>query len=247
MRTLIVSDIHSNLVALVAVLQDAETSGAYQHVWCLGDTVGYGPEPVACVELLLSLNAVTVMGNHDDAAVGIIGTGEFNDLAAWACRWTADQLTPSARQALGAFPRMVTSEPFTLVHGAPRDPLMEYLVSMPQAVAAWEAVATPVVLVGHLHRPFVCREGEGFQMAAAGDRVPIENQGSAWAKHRFIINPGSVGQPRDGDPRAAYAVYDDEKGAVEMHRVPYDIHATQQRMRALKLPGSLINRLAVGH
>ena len=240
MRTLIVSDIHSNLVALEAVIRDAETRGGYQRVWCLGDTVGYGPEPVACLERLRAMEAVSVMGNHDAAAAGIMGTEEFNDLAAWACHWTTSQLTPETHRVLESIPSIATEGLFTLVHGAPRDPLMEYLVSMPQAEAAWQAVETPMVLVGHLHRPFVCWDGQGFQQAADGTSVTI-------GKQRLVINPGSVGQPRDGDPRAAYAVYDDSAGVVEMHRVPYDIDATQRRMRELGLPGPLISRLARGH
>ena len=240
MRTLVVSDIHSNLVALEAVLDDAQ-AGGYDRVWCLGDTVGYGPEPVACIQRLQDLGTIAILGNHDAGAIGILGLEKFNDLAAWACRWTSTQLTPEARQFLAGLPLTTTEYPVTLVHGAPRDPLWEYLLSEPQAAAAWEAVPTPVVLVGHSHIPFVCREGGGLYRAADGDQVPL-------AGERLVINPGSVGQPRDGDSRVAYAVYDDTHPAhIELHRVSYDIGATQRRMEELGLPRPLSARLAVGH
>ncbi len=239
MRTLVISDLHSNLVALHAVLDDAATGGGYQQTWCLGDIVGYGPEPVACVDQLRALNATAILGNHDAGAIGTIGLERFNDLAAWACRWTTGQLTPEARRFLESLPLTLTEVPFTLVHGAPRAPLWEYLLSASQAAAAWEAIATPAVLVGHSHLPFFCQDGAAPQRADDGTAVPITDG-------RLVINPGSVGQPRDGDPRAAYAVYDDGESIVEMRRVSYDVAATQRRMQELGLPEPLIARLARG-
>ncbi len=239
MRTLIVSDIHGNLVALHAVLDDAAGGGGFQQTWCLGDIVGYGPEPVACVDQLRELNAVAILGNHDAGAIGAIGLERFNDLAAWACQWTTGQLTPEARRFLESLPLTVTEVPFTLVHGAPRAPLWEYLLSASQAVAAWQAVATSAVLVGHSHLPFFFHDGAAPQRANDTTVVPITDG-------RLVTNPGSVGQPRDGDPRAAYAVYDDDEGVVEMRRVGYDVTVTQRRMRELGLPEPLAARLARG-
>ena len=239
MRTLILSDIHSNPVALRAVLDDASAGGGFQQTWCLGDIVGYGPEPVACVDQLRALNASAILGNHDAGAIGTIGLERFNDLAASACRWTTGQLTAEARGFLESLPLTITEAPFTLVHGAPRAPLWEYLLSAPQAEAAWQAVSTSAVLVGHSHLPFFCQEGAAPQRANDATVIPITDG-------RLVINPGSVGQPRDGDPRAAYAVYDDGEGIVEMRRVGYDVAATQLRMRELRLPEPLIARLARG-
>ena len=239
MRTLIVSDIHSNLAALEAVLADAQARDGFQRVWCLGDIVGYGPEPVACVERLRELDAVAVMGNHDAGAVGAVGLETFNPLAAMACRWTAGALTANARDLLRALPKTATEGVFALVHGSPQDPMWEYLVSYPQAQEAWRSVDSQGLLVGHSHLPFVCVEGEGMRRVVGEDRHPMKEA-------RVVINPGSVGQPRDGDPRAAYAVYDDASGEVKLRRTSYNIGVTQRRMKELGLPEPLIARLAVG-
>ena len=239
MRTLVVSDIHSNLVALEAVLADARERGGFQRVWCLGDIVGYGPEPMACLERLWDLDAVAIVGNHDAGAVGTIGLDEFNPLAAQACEWTSHRLSAEARDYLRGLPTTVTNGAITLVHGAPRDPIWEYLVSYSQAQAAWESIESRALLVGHSHIPFVCVEGEGMQRAMGERRATL-------AEGRLVANPGSVGQPRDGDSRAAYAVYDDADEALELRRTVYDIAATQRRMEELGLPGPLSARLSVG-
>jgi predicted phosphodiesterase len=240
MRTLVVSDIHSNLDALDAVLTDAASNGGIDGVWCLGDMVGYGPEPMACLERLWSLSALSIIGNHDGGALGTISLQTFNPIAAEACRWTARQLTDEAKRYLEGLPLQLTEGPFTLVHGTPNDPLWEYLVSYSQASAAWDAIDTSTLLVGHSHLPFVCQEGQPMKRGLEhGQHVPVDGL-------RLAINPGSVGQPRDGDPRAAYAVYDDTKATVEFRRVAYDVRPTQRRMAAAGLPEALISRLSVG-
>ena len=241
MRTLIVSDIHSNLDALDAALADAATNGGIDGVWCLGDIVGYGPEPMACLERLWDLDALAIMGNHDGGAVGLVSLETFNPVAASACRWTAGQLTEEGKRYLDGLPHTLTEGPFTLVHGTPQDPIWEYLVSYPQAQAAWNVIDTSALLVGHSHLPFVCEDGLPLERRAVhGQHVAIDGR-------RLAINPGSVGQPRDGDPRAAYAVYDDAAATLELRRVAYDVRATQGKMAEAGLPEPLISRLSVGH
>lgn len=240
MRTLVVSDIHSNIVALEAAVADAERAGGVDGVWCLGDVVGYGPEPLACVARLRQLNATVICGNHDAAAVGRLDLAWFNAYAAEACRWTQAQLTPEVHAYLADLPERTVAGPFTLVHGMPREPLTGYLVSIGQAQDAWYETGAAAIMVGHTHVPFVCTEDGGMERPGPGGLRATLGSG------HLLLNPGSVGQPRDGDPRAAYAVYDDVTGVVQLHRVWYDIPATQRRMTEVGLPEPLISRLSVG-
>ena len=225
MRIAIVSDIHANLTALRAVLAHAKDGGAIDGLWCLGDTVGYGPHPNECIAELRSYDSRTVAGNHDLAACGKMGTEEFNEAAASAAKWTEGQLSDDARTYLENLPLTVEEGDFTFVHGSLRWPEWEYLLSGEQAQAQFELQKTPISLVGHTHLPAVCIEDE------AG---------------RWIINPGAVGQPRDGDPRASYAVYDSEDASIMFSRVEYDISATQKSMEVAGLSQWLIERLAYG-
>ena len=240
MRYLVVSDVHANLAALEAVIADAERFISLDGVWCLGDTVGYGPEPAACIERLRSLNAVAIKGNHDAAAVGEVGLEVFNPYAAQACRWTMEQLTDESHAYLASLETTAYQSPFMLVHGTPTDPLWDYLLSYPQADDAWYYTGAAAVLVGHSHLQFVCREGEGV-LRPGLDTLAVEVE-----EARIVANPGSVGQPRDGDPRAAYAVYDSGTGLLTLHRVQYDIALTQRLMEEHGLPDALITRLSVG-
>ncbi len=242
MRYAIVADIHANLAAFTAVLDDIEKRGGADELWCLGDVVGYGPDPHRCLELLRKYKHVCIAGNHDWAAIGRVDTASFNAAAAEACFWTAQQLTAEDRQYLGNLPLMLQRGDFTLAHGSPREPIWEYILS---EVAARENLAyfeTPFCLVGHSHIPFIFEKGESNERLAGpeGD-VPL-----ALAENRLIINPGSVGQSRDGDPRAAYTVYDSQGRSVAHYRVDYDISATQLRMREYDLPDSLVRRLSFG-
>ena len=238
MRILIVSDIHSNLEAFRAVLDRAQ-QGAFHLVWCLGDVVGYGPDPGPCIELLREHEAICVAGNHDCAAVGKADIEMFNPYAAAACRWTEEQLTPAHRRYLEELPQVVQQSSFTLVHGSLRDPIWEYLLSCEAAAATFARCTTPHCLVGHSHIPFSCQEGIGLRQFRGEAQVVL-------GPGRLIINPGSVGQPRDGDPRASYAVYDTEKQQVEHYRVEYDIAAVQGKMRCAKLPTPPIEPLSQG-
>ncbi|MGE5619579.1 MAG: metallophosphoesterase family protein [Sphingomonadaceae bacterium] len=241
MRIGIVADIHANLAALEAVLADM---GTVDVIWCLGDVVGYGPDPNECIELLRRHDHLCVVGNHDMAAIGRLDTSDFNPDAAQAAEWTAGQLTERSRLFLSALPERLTTDSFTLVHGSPRSPVWEYITHEGRAAPNFEHFDTTACLVGHTHVPAIfLQERPGGpvlgRVASPGDQVEI-GQG------RIIANPGGVGQPRDGDPRAAYAIYDSGSGILEWHRVDYPIHVTQRRMRDFGLPPRLIQRLEHG-
>ena len=242
MKALIVSDVHSNLQAFQAVIVDAEERGGFDEIWSLGDLVGYGPEPSECVELLRSHEHNAVAGNHDLAAIGKLSLDRFNPYAAAANRWTASQLTREQVEYIGNLPLTVEIDEFTLAHGSPRDPVWEYLTTVEAAIACFTHIDTYWCIVGHSHMPFLCiprADGAAF-MGFPQDRVIQLDEGA------LIVNPGSVGQPRDGDPRASYVIYDDAVQTLVHHRVAYDIEATQAKMRERQLPDYLIDRLAIG-
>jgi predicted phosphodiesterase len=239
MRIAIVSDIHANLAALNAVLAHAGDVGS---VWCLGDTVGYGPQPNECIAVLRERELVAVAGNHDLAAIGRMATDEFNEAAASAAHWTSEQLSDEARSFLDGLPKVTETGDFTLAHGSIRWPEWEYLLSAEQAQAQFELQKTPYSIVGHTHVPALWEEhtaGPALGQIEDGTRVEL-------ASTKLIINPGGVGQPRDGDPRAAYALYDDGDATITYCRVEYDIAETQTRMEAAGLPEWLIERLSHG-
>ena len=230
---------HSNLEAFEAVLQDARESGGFDVVWSLGDIVGYGPDPGACIQLLLGLPHVAIAGNHDYAATGAIGTEDFNPLAAEAARWTAAQLTLEEQVWLAALSAVQIEGEFTLAHGSLIDPVWDYLMSSEAAYEHLMRQTTPYGLVGHSHVPGVFFQTRSGAEAADPIDTPLDDQ-------RFVANPGSVGQPRDGDPRAAYSLIDTEARRLVFRRVPYDIAITQAKMRAVGLPQYLLERLSLG-
>ena len=243
MRYALIADIHANLAAFTAVLDDIEHRGGVEELWCLGDVVGYGPDPNQCIELLRRHNHVCVAGNHDLAAIGKLDTAEFNPDAALAVRWTAQKLGPAESQYLESLPSVIEKEDFTLVHGSPREPIWEYLISISSAKENFAYFSSPFCLVGHSHVPLVFKSDE----ASTCSFIPLATSiGLALGKSRLIINPGGVGQPRDGDPRASYAIYDSEAGIVRLYRVPYDINATQNKMVRQNLPIRLAIRLGQG-
>ncbi len=243
MRCAIIADIHANLAAFKAVLDHIERWGGVEEIWCLGDVVGYGPDPCQCIELLRRYNHVCVAGNHDWAAIGKMATSEFNPDAAIACRWTAQQLSPGDVKYLESLPEVIQKEDFTLVHGSPREPIWEYLISVSSAKENFAYFQSQFCLVGHSHVPMVFKYDE-TDTCSFGQFMP--NVGLALGRSRLIINPGGVGQPRDGDPRASYAIYDNETGMVRLYRVPYDISVTQTRMVKHNLPMRLMARLSQG-
>ena len=241
MRVLLIADIHANLVALEAVVQEA---GPVDAVWCLGDVVGYGPRPNECSAWVEQHAAATVVGNHDWACLGRLDLDEFNTSAREATLWTIDRLTPSAHDWLDALPNRYIEGDQMLVHGSPRHPIWEYILRPAQAAANFEYFDSDICFVGHTHLPAIFSEqsvsrGEPLYRPSAGETIALTNG-------RYIVNPGSVGQPRDGDPRAAYALYDPDARQIEFRRLAYDIGATQRQMAEEHLPASLIARLAHG-
>jgi len=241
MLVAVVSDIHSNLAAFQAVLADLP---AVDEVWCLGDIVGYGPDPNECLETLLGYKHLAIAGNHDWACVGKADLSLFNPDAQAASLWTASQLTEENKEILRRLPSEMTVGDFTLAHGSPRDPVWEYIMQPSQAVANLSYFTSRYCLVGHTHVPAVFWGPAGGQ--PAGSARPAPDTALEIGERRLIINPGSVGQPRDGDPRASYVVLDLAQRLARFHRVPYDVAATQAKMRQAGLPYMLWARLAAG-
>jgi len=245
MRYLVLTDIHANLEALEAVLEDA---GDYDAVLCLGDLVGYGPNPNECVERVRELPDLTCLaGNHDWAALGKLDLSTFNSEARKAAEWTRDQLRDDVSAFLGELPPKLETEDFALAHGSPRDPIWEYLVVDYQGPPNFEEFSAPFCFVGHTHVPRTFVETKNgsnvhveVQMPGAGDEVDLADG------DRRIVNPGGVGQPRNGDPRAAYGIWDSETGIFTFRRVPYNVSATQKKIQKAGLPGVLGTRLRLG-
>lgn len=243
MRAVVLADVHANLISLDAVLADARSHGEFDELWILGDIVGYGPRPNECVSRLKEFRHRALAGNHDRAATGVITTKEFNPHAAAAAAWTADNLLPETVDYLAALPDTVQAEDFTLVHGSLRDPIWEYVFTVEVAAAHLELQTTTYSMVGHTHIPTVVEEQKAdlptLRRLSAGERVRLKAA-------RLILNPGSSGQSRDGDPRASYAILDLQARTFTHHRVEYDVGKTQQQMREADLPRYLIDRLALG-
>lgn len=241
MRILIISDIHANLTALNTVLNAA---GEFDAVWCLGDLVGYGPDPNECIEVVRGLpNLACVIGNHDAAALDMIDTNSFNPEARDALAWTRKALRPESLQFLASLPEIIVSHEVTLSHGSPRHPVWEYLLDTQTAALNFEYFDTPLCFVGHTHLPVIFTQNESHHFASL--EIPLANQ-KIRLQAKSIVNPGSVGQPRDRDPRAAFAIFDDEHMTWDYRRVSYDIEEVQNRMLDLNLPERHILRLAVG-
>lgn len=246
MRVGVLGDIHSNLVALEAVLRSL---GPVDQLWCLGDVVGYGPNPNECVARIREVADLCIAGNHDWAALGKIDISDFNPDAAAAARWTAAQLTEESRAFLLARPLMVETSvdghTVTVTHGSPREPIWEYLLTAAAAAENFEYFSTPLCFVGHTHiASFFSWDEARRRPTAQPARPGLQLQLVPGV--RLIANPGSVGQPRDRDPRAAYLVYETNGHTLTWHRVAYDIAETQARMREAGLPPRLAERLNYG-
>ena len=231
---------HSNLAALEAVLAAIDAAPP-DEIWCLGDVVGYGPRPNECCEIVESRANVCLGGNHDLAVRGTIDLDEFRGDAAIAARWTRDVLSDGARAFLDRLEPQDERDGVALYHGSARDPVWEYVLSEEAAAATLAVSPRPLVLVGHSHVALEIAWGDDLLtggLAPAGTTVE--------ARGRVLLNPGSVGQPRDGDPRAAYLLLDLERKRASFHRTDYDVERTQAEMRAVGLPEALAARLTHG-
>lgn len=248
MRLLILSDIHANATALDTSLDACE--GRWQRVLCLGDIVGYGPDPNEVVDRIRALGALTIRGNHDKAIAGLDSAEDFNPIARHAAVWSREQLSPENRQYLQNLPvGPLTVEGMTFVHGSLHDE-DEYVFTAAQALQGLLDASTPVTFFGHTHL-----QG-GFALRENGDQVetvhPRLIAGTDFARFsiepnvNYLLNPGAIGQPRDGDPRAGFCIADPENKALEFWRVAYDVGGVQDRMRSAGLPEALILRLAFG-
>ena len=235
MRVSVISDVHGNLAALEAVLAAAGEGT----VWCLGDTVGYGARPNECCALVRERAAICLAGNHDLAVRGTLDLNDFAGAAGVAARWTRGVLDDASRVFLDSLESVATADRVELFHASARDPVWEYVLSDEAAAVTLALTEAPVVLVGHSHVALrISTNGVGG-LAPAGTEVEL-----AGARH--LLNPGSVGQPRDGDPRAAWLALDLDAGTATFHRVEYDVERTQAEIRAAGLPGMLADRLVLG-
>ena len=210
-------------------------------VWCLGDTVGYGPRPNKCCDVVNNRADYCLVGNHDLVVIGELAVSEFNDEAAAAAVWTAEVLTPESRAFLARLKPLGHVEGVDLFHASARDPVWEYVLTEEAATATLELADAPLVLVGHSHVALAITADDGRISggpAPGGSKVTLEG--------RHLLNPGSVGQPRDGDPRAAWLLLDLEERLAEFHRVAYSIERTQAEMRERGLPQTLAARLERG-
>ena len=245
MKALIASDIHANLEALNAAIADADAAGGFDQIWSLGDLVGYGPNPSEVIDALREREHVAVVGNHDLAAVGAIGLEWFNAIAAAANAWTATVLDDARKDFIRAQPRVLELDDyeFTMAHGSLRDPVWEYVTTSSAVRACLTACQTYRCLVGHTHVPIICRMDDAQDIAVIPPRpdAPLSLR-----QDSLLINPGSVGQPRDGDPRASYAIYDSETETLTHRRAEYDVEKTQRKIISLGLPPFLAERLALG-
>jgi predicted phosphodiesterase len=240
MRVAVISDVHANRHALDAVL-DAVAAERPDVVWCLGDTVGYGPQPNECCDLVSERSDVCLVGNHDLVVLGQLAVSDFNEEAAAAASWTSDVLTESARDFLAGLRPAADAAGVSLYHASARDPVWEYILSEEAALATFELATADLILVGHSHVALALRlDGGGVAGGLAPSGTGLQLEG------RWLLNPGSVGQPRDGDPRAAWLMLDLEQRTASFRRVPYPVRETQAEMRDLGLPPSLAARLERG-
>jgi diadenosine tetraphosphatase ApaH/serine/threonine PP2A family protein phosphatase len=245
LRVGVITDIHANLPALEAVLAAAEAEGI-EELWCLGDVVGYGVEPDACAELVRERCSVCLVGNHDLAVLGELDIGSFSEAAAIAVEWTQDNVEEATLAFLRELDPAAARNGIGLFHASPRDPVWEYVLSAEQASAGMDANPERVGLIGHSHvalffnRTTVGGEQE-VRGAQASDGTLLVLGESDW-----LLNPGSVGQPRDGDPRAAWLELDTQARTASFHRVAYDVERAAAPILAAGLPSRLADRLHTG-
>ncbi|MDR2578724.1 MAG: metallophosphatase family protein [Chitinispirillales bacterium] len=242
MRLAFISDIHANLEALEAVLEDMERQKT-DEVYCLGDVVGYGANPNECTEIISKLCANVLLGNHDAVATGILTTKHFNVHARVAIEWTAEQLTPENKNFLSARSLSRATDLFTMVHATPYEPGMwYYITSLEEAAFNFQFFGTKVCFVGHTHIPMIIAMDDEEVFVHQGKQVFFKGRDNL----RLLINIGSVGQPRDRNPESSYGILDTVEETFTLRRVPYNITGAQNKMKKIKMPEFLINRLTEG-
>jgi diadenosine tetraphosphatase ApaH/serine/threonine PP2A family protein phosphatase len=242
MRVAIASDIHGNKQAFQAVIAAAEADRA-DELWCLGDLVGYGAEPDACVALADAHCAICLAGNHDLAVVEVLSLDEFSRGAALAAQWTREVIAPETRDYLLSLSPQGSAEGVGLFHASPRDPVWEYVLSPLAAELCFDATEFRISFIGHSHVALSFQRAEGEPATGTTRREGVEVDLSSG---RWLINPGSTGQPRDGDARAAWLSLDTEASTATWRRAEYDIAGAQAAIRAARLPESLAERLQYG-
>jgi diadenosine tetraphosphatase ApaH/serine/threonine PP2A family protein phosphatase len=242
----VISDVHSNLPALQAVLESIEAVGP-DELWCLGDVVGYGAQPDECTALVRERCAVSLNGNHDLAVTGSIDAATFSETARAAVEWTRANASPETLEFLSGLAPEGTREGFGLFHASPRDPIWEYVLSLDQAEAGLDAQDERVCLIGHSHVSlFFTRPPSTGRRSFATGAQTTDGDLLELSEGEWLINPGSVGQPRDGDPRAAWLELDTEEWTTRYHRVAYDAVAAGEAILAAGLPAALAERLQIG-
>jgi len=235
------SDVHANLEALNAVLEDFSRQKVDRSFF-IGDAVGYGADPNPCVKAICEASRIRIMGNHDYAALGQIETLQFNQYARLSIEWTKEVLSAESIQLLSVFTAQEEREGFHLVHATPKDPLeWEYLLDLDDAEENFGYFQAPVCLIGHSHKPLIVRKYKDEHAT-----LYPENSVVLEPHWRYIINIGSVGQPRDGNPKACYLLYDSDRREARLVRVAYDVASVQKKMKALDLPEYLIERISAG-
>lgn len=240
MRYGIFADVHGNFEALTKVLEFFRAGRVDAYIYA-GDIVGYGPNPNECAQLLKRLFPMWIsVGNHDRAACGLKDITWFNEYAQKSMLWTRQVLSQENQIYLSELPKIVYQSEFTVVHGSPRDPLDEYLLTREQYTENHALLKTPLTYVGHSHVPFIFGEKFTHIFIREHEKLPLNK------KEKYIINPGSVGQPRDGSNKASCAIFDNETWEYELFRLDYDYAATQEKMRQHRLPAFLIERLFWG-
>jgi len=241
MKIALISDIHGNLEALENVLRDIEKRGA-EKIHFLGDAVGYGCNPNECVKLIANHCEIKLLGNHDYAAMGLEAVENFNQLAQTSIQWTQDVLTKKSITTLADFEMEADFHDFHMVHGSPGEPdQWRYILTTQQAAKEFDAFSQSTCFVGHSHLPAI--------FIRDGNNEVAQFSKSSWERingNKYIINIGSVGQPRDGDPRACYLLFDIESNKMQYQRVEYDIKKVQGKMQKAKIRDFLIERLSVG-
>jgi len=237
----IFSDIHGNLQSLETILRVLEDEERVDCSFCCGDIVGYGGNPNECVQLIRSRSIPVVAGNHDHAALGLTDTSYFNEIAKTAIQWTGQVLTPENTEFLRSLPMTIVEEEILIVHSSPKDPeAWNYILTLGDARVNFEHFDQQICFVGHSHQPFI------IEYAAGKLSCPVQPYVSVTDDRRYLINVGSVGQPRDGNPDASYAVYDRAQKRVEIKRVPYDLPGAQDAILSQGLPPQLADRLNHG-